>query len=91
MSGANPTLAATASLSSWTGNSCPTSGDAADAPARVPVPFRSFAGEHYFGITGPVPENAFGRTLPQQLSHLVGEFFDTVAEEVPGLPSGLPG
>ena len=47
-----------------------------------PVPFRSFAGEHYFGITGPVPENAFGRSLSQQLSHLVGEFFGAVAEQV---------
>jgi hypothetical protein len=49
---------------------------------EFPVPFRTFAGEHYFGIFGSVPENAFGRSLPQQLSHLVGEFFDTVAEEV---------
>src|SRR5580692_3240406 len=49
---------------------------------EFPVPFWSFASEHYLGITGPVPENAFGRSLSQQLSHLVGEFFDTVAEEV---------
>src|SRR5271156_6569859 len=42
----------------------------------------SFASEHYLGITGPVPENAFGRSLSQQLSDRVGEFFDTVTEEV---------
>ena len=53
-----------------------------DGRPRPQSPFASFAGEHYFGISGPVPENAFGRSLPQQLSHLVGEFFDTVAEVV---------
>src|ERR1022692_3712098 len=47
-----------------------------------PVPPRSFADEHHFGITGPVPENAFGRSLPQQLSNLAGEFFDSVAKQV---------
>ena len=47
-----------------------------------PVPPRSFADERHFGVTGPVPENAVGRSLPQQLSHLAGEFFDLVAEQV---------
>ena len=42
----------------------------------------SSADEHQFSITGPVPEKAFGRSLHQQLSHFVGEFFDTVAEEL---------
>ena len=49
---------------------------------EFPVPSRSFADEHHFGITWPVPENAFGGSLPQQLSHLAGEFFDTVAEQM---------
>src|SRR5712664_672653 len=38
MSGANPTLAATGSLSSWTGNSCPTSGDAGGTGVKHPYP-----------------------------------------------------
>ena len=41
---------------------------------------RLFPGKDYFGIAGPVPENALGRSRPQQPSHLGGECFDTVTE-----------
>jgi catechol 2,3-dioxygenase-like lactoylglutathione lyase family enzyme len=42
--------------------------------------FRSFPGKDHFGIAGPVPENALGRSRPQQPPHLGGECFDTVTE-----------
>jgi hypothetical protein len=42
--------------------------------------FRSFPRNDHFGIAGPVPENALGRSRPQQPSHLGGECFDTVTE-----------
>jgi hypothetical protein len=39
---------------------------------RVPHPLRSFADEHHFGVTGPVPENAFGGPFCEEFSHLAG-------------------
>jgi hypothetical protein len=52
-------------------------GEAAVKPGRR---FRSFPGKDHFGIAGPVPEKALGRSRPQQPPHLGGECFDTVTE-----------
>jgi hypothetical protein len=43
-------------------------------------PLWSFPGKDHFGVARPIPENALGRSCPQQLPHLGGECFDTVTE-----------
>ena len=56
------------------------SGPSQARQAKPGCRFRSFPGKDHFGIAGPVPENALGRSRPQQLPHLRGECFDTVTE-----------